>query len=114
MRVKRGKTKNQRHKKVLKATKGYRLSYSKLYKRALEAMKHAGNYAYAHRRKRKGQFRRLWIERINAGLGEHDVKYSKFIKALSDKNIELNRKILADLALDHKQAFAEVVKTATA
>lgn len=112
MRVKRGTTKNKKHKKTLAQTKGFRLSYSKLYKRAKEALLHAGQYRYAHRRKRQGQFRRLWIKRINAALTEHGVKYSVFINKLKQNNIELDRKMLADLALNHKDAFAEVVKTA--
>jgi len=110
MRIKRGQTKRQKHKKVLKAAKGYRLSYSKLYRRATEALLHAGQYSFAHRRKRAGQFRRQWIQRINAGLQPHDVKYSKFINSLGSNKIELNRKMLADLALNHADVFAEVVK----
>jgi len=109
MRIKRGKNKNKKHKKLLEKAKGYRLSYSKLYKRAHEAVLHAGQYSYAHRRKRQGQFRRLWIQRINAALSKYDIKYSKFIKALSDKKIELNRKVLADLALNHEKSFEAVV-----
>ncbi|KXK26525.1 MAG: 50S ribosomal protein L20 [candidate division WS6 bacterium OLB20] len=112
MRVKRGITKKRKHKKVLEQTKGFRLSYSKLYRRAREALLHAKQYSYGHRRKRQGQFRRLWIERINAGLTESEMKYSTFIHNLKTKNIELNRKILADLALNHTSVFAEVVKSA--
>lgn len=112
MRVKRGTTKKRKHKKVLEQTKGYRLSYSKLYRRAREALLHAKQYSYGHRRKRQGQFRRLWIQRINAGLQDKDMKYSSFIHSLKNKNIELNRKILADLALNHEQVFAEVVNSA--
>lgn len=110
MRVKRGKSKNQKHKKVLNSTKGYRLSYSKLYRRAKEAMLHAGQYSYAHRRKRSGDFRRLWIERINAALSDHDMKYSEFINKLKLNDIHLNRKILSELGLHNKDVFAEVVK----
>jgi len=111
MRIKRGKTKHQKHKKVLASTKGYRLSYSKLYRRAREAMLHAGQYSYAHRKKRKGQFRRLWIERINAGLSNQDMKYSTFINKLATNKVKLNRKVLADLALNHSNVFTEVVKS---
>lgn len=111
MRVKRGTTKNQKHKKVLKSTKGYRLSYSKLYRRAREAMLHAGQYSYAHRKKRSGDYRRLWIERINAALSEHDMKYGQFINGLKTNGISLNRKMLSELALHNKEAFAEVVKS---
>jgi len=110
MRVKRGKAKRQKHKKVLNSTKGYRLSYSKLYRRAKEALLHAGQYSYAHRRKRGNDFRRLWIQRINAALSEHDLKYSQFIHALNVNKIALDRKSLADLGLHHKAVFAEIVK----
>ncbi|MFQ5492714.1 MAG: 50S ribosomal protein L20 [Candidatus Dojkabacteria bacterium] len=110
MRVKRGATKNKKHKKVLKAAKGYRLSYSKLYRRAKEALLHAGQYSFAHRRKRQGQYRRLWIERINAALSDKDIKYSQFISKLKGEQIELNRKVLADLALNHEEVFAQIVK----
>lgn len=109
MRIKRGASKKQKHKKVLKQTKGFRLSYSKLYRRAREALLHAGQYSFNDRRKRRGQFRRLWIKRINAALTKHEVKYSQFINKLSKSNISLNRKVLADLALDHPTVFDDVV-----
>ncbi len=109
MRVKRGITKHRRHAKVLKLAKGYRMSNSKLYKRAHEAVMHAGEYSRTHRRHRAAQFREIWIERINAALQEYGMKYGQFINALKSKNITLNRKMLAALALDNKQAFAEVV-----
>jgi large subunit ribosomal protein L20 len=110
MRVKRGKVKKRKHKKVLKQAKGYRLTYSKLYRRAKEALLHAGEYSYAHRRKRRGQFRRLWIKRINAALTPYDIKYSVFINKLKNKNISLDRKILAGLALDYPDVFETIVK----
>jgi large subunit ribosomal protein L20 len=110
MRIKRGTTKQRRHRKVLAQAKGYRMSYSKLYKRAHEAVMHAGQYSLIGRRHRYGQMRELWIERINAALEGFDLRYSVFIKALSNKKIELNRKMLAILALDHKQAFTAVVE----
>jgi large subunit ribosomal protein L20 len=109
MRVKRGKTKRRKHNKVLKAAKGYRLSYSKLYRRAKEALLHAGQYSYAHRKKRGNEFRKLWIQRINGALSQYNIKYSKFIKALKDKKIDLNRKILSELALNEPEAFKAVV-----
>ena len=109
MRVKRGVTKQKRHKAVLKLAKGYRMSNSKLYKRAHEAMMHAGQYSLEHRRQRTAQFREIWIERINAGLREHGMKYGKFMHALKVNKIDLNRKVLALLALDHKEVFAQVV-----
>ena len=110
MRIKRGVTKRSKHKKILKLAKGYRMSYSKLFKRANEGVLHAGQYSYIHRRKRYNQFRELWIERINAALTQHGVKYSVFISKLEEKNIDLNRKMLAELALDHPEAFSEIVK----
>lgn len=111
MRIKRGKVKNQKHKDTLKQTKGFRLSYSKLYRRAKEALLHAGQYSYAHRKKRSGEFRKLWIQRINASLTEHDMKYNQFIHALHANKITLNRKMLAELGLHNKEVFAEVVNT---
>lgn len=111
MRVKRGTTKKAKHKKVLNQTKGFRLSYSKLYKRAKEALLHAGQYSFSHRKKRKSQFRRLWIERISAGLSRHDMSYSKFIDALNKKNIKLNRKMLAELSLNNQDVFDKVVES---
>ncbi len=85
------------------------MSYSKLYKRAKEAVLHAGQYSFAHRRKRQGQYRKLWIERINAALQKHNLKYGIFINKLATNKIELNRKILANLALDNEKAFDAVV-----
>jgi len=112
MRIKRGKVKHKKHKKVLKQAKGFRLSYSKLYRRAKEALLHAGEYSYQHRKKRKGQFRRVWVKRINAALSEHNIKYSSFIHQLEKSKIKLNRKMLADLALNHISVFGEVVQEA--
>lgn len=109
MRVKRGKVKNRRHKKVLNQAKGYRLSYSKLYRRAKEALLHAGDYSFAHRKKRQGQFRKQWIVRINAALTEYGIKYSQFVNKLKGKNVELDRKILAGLALDSPKTFKAIV-----
>jgi large subunit ribosomal protein L20 len=111
MRIKRGLTKKRKHKKILSLTKGFRLSYSKLYKRAREAVLHAGKYAFNDRKKRKGDFRELWIERINAGLKQLGMKYSVFIDKLNKNKVELNRKILADLALNDKKVFDEVVNS---
>lgn len=109
MRIKRSKAKRAKHKRLLKLNKGYRLSYSKLFKRANEANLHAGAYSFAQRKKRKGQFRRLWIERINAALTEEGLSYSKFINKLNTANIKLDRKVLAALALDNPEAFKAVV-----
>jgi large subunit ribosomal protein L20 len=110
VRVKRGKVKSQKHKKVLKAAKGYRLSYSKLYRRAKEAVLHAGQYNYAHRKKRSNDFRRLWIQRISGALDKFDLSYSKFIKLLRDTKIELNRKMLSEIAIHDPEAFEAIVK----
>lgn len=109
MRVKRGVTAHKKHKKLLKATKGYTGSYSRLVKRAHEALLHAGEYSKQSRRKRTGDFRSLWIGRINAGLTEYGVRYSDFINLLNKSNIKLNRKVMADLALDHPKSFRELV-----
>ena len=109
MRVKRGVTKRKAHKKVLKLVKGYRMKRSKLISVAYEAMHHAGQYAFNDRRKKKGQMRILWIQRINAALGT-TISYSKFIAALKTKNIMLDRKILADLALNEPKAFEAVLE----
>lgn len=113
-RTKTGYTRKRRHKKVLKANKGYRGTNSRLYKRAHEAYLHAGAYAYIGRKLRKRDMRKLWIMRINAGLKQinENFKYSRFIKALKDSQIELNRKMLADLAATNFTAFSSVVKAA--
>ncbi len=113
MRIKTGPTRRRRHKKVLQATKGYRMSYHRLIKRAKEAILHAGEYAFAGRKRKKRQFRTLWIKRINAGLAnvESAPSYSKFINALDTKNIKINRKMLAHLALKESSVFTNIVKT---
>jgi large subunit ribosomal protein L20 len=110
MRVKTGKTTKRRHKKVLKATKGYRLTKSKLYKVAHEAYMHAGQYSYNDRRKRSGNMRKLWISKINAACKMRDIKYNDFIKKLADKNIKLNRKVLADIAMNEPETFTFLVE----
>jgi len=110
MRVKRGLTKHRRHRKVVKAAKGYRLTYSKLFKRAHEARMHAGQYSFAGRKKRAGQFREIWITRLNAALAKFGIKYNKFIQLLKTNKVELNRKMLAYLALDQEKTFEEIVK----
>jgi len=109
MRVKRGKIKKKKHKKVLKAAKGYRLTYSKLYRRAKEALLHAGQYSYNDRKKRGNEFRKLWIQRINAALDKHDLKYSQFINKLKKAKIEINRKMLSEIAIHQPEVFEEIV-----
>lgn len=111
-RAKTGVTRRRRHKKVLKLTKGYRGTNSRLYKRAKEALLHAGKYAYIGRKLRKRDMRKLWIMRINAGLQQAGapMNYSRFIKALKNANIGLNRKMLAELAATDFTAFTKVVE----
>jgi len=105
MRVKTGPVRRARHKKVLKAAKGYRMTKNRLYRVAHEAVLHAGQYAYAGRKKRKRDLRRLWITRINATLEGENIKYSRFVNLLRKGKIELNRKILAHLALYDPKTF---------
>ena len=109
MRVKRGSATKKRHKKVLKAAKGYVGSKSKLYKSANQTVMKAWRYAYRHRRQKKRDFRSLWVTRINAACRELGLTYSRFINALNKSNIKLNRKILADLAVRDKEAFKQIV-----
>lgn len=109
-RVKRGTTSLKRRKNVLKTTKGYILGRSKKERQAREAIAHAGTYAFRDRRDKKNTFRRLWTIKINAALAEHEISYSKFIKMLADKKIELDRKVLAELAENHPAVFNKVVE----
>jgi large subunit ribosomal protein L20 len=110
MRVKTGFSRRRHHKKILKATRGYYGTRSKLYRKASEAFLHAGQYAFAGRKDRQGQCRRLWIERINAALTPWAVKYSVFMGRLKKAQIVLDRKILADLALHEPTAFKALVE----
>ena len=109
MRVK--SSRRPRHKKLLKAAKGFKQSRSKRYKVAKEAVLHAGQYAYAGRRLKKRDLRALWITRLNAAVREHDMSYSKFEAALKASNVEINRKLLADIAVNDPNAFSEIVST---
>lgn len=111
MRVKGGTTRKRRHKKVLNKTKGYRLTKSKLYRVSHEAYLHAGQYAYDHRQKRGAQMRRIWITKINAACKQNDLQYKDFIKKLKDNKMELNRKVLADLAVNNPEVFSFIVKS---
>ena len=114
MRIKRGKTAHKRHKKYLKLAKGYRGGRSKLYRTAREAVERGLCYAYRDRRQKKREFRKLWVIRINAAAREYGLSYSRFINGLNLAGIDLNRKILADMAVNEKAAFArlaEMVKT---
>ncbi len=110
MRVKRGVTTHKKHKKILKLAKGYRGGRSKLIKEAKTAVMHAGADAYRGRKQKKRDARSLWIIRINAALSTHNVSYNKFIDTLKKKNIELDRKVLSQIALEDPKAFEELVK----
>ena len=114
MRVKRGVTAHKRHKKYLDLAKGYRGGRSKLYRTAREAVERAMVYSYRDRKVGKREFRKLWILRINAGVREHGLSYSRFINGLKLGNIALDRKVLADLAVRCKEDFAKLVALAKA
>jgi len=111
-RVKGGFTTRRRHKKVLKLAKGYRGAKSKLYRPAHEQVMRSLAYAYAHRKKRKGDFRKLWIARINAAARLSGMSYSRFISGLKKAGVQINRKVLADLAVNDLNAFDQLVKVA--
>jgi large subunit ribosomal protein L20 len=111
-RVKRGVTANRRHKKVLKQAKGYYGARSRIYRVAKQAVIKAGQYAYRDRRQRKRQFRRLWIARINAGARLNGLSYSRLIAGLKKANVEIDRKVLADLAMNDSTVFSVVVEKA--
>ena len=113
-RVKRGVTKHARHKKVLEAAKGFRGRHSKAYKVASHRLQKGMAYAYRDRRLKKRDFRALWIQRINAGVRSFGLTYSRFINGLKKAGIELDRKILADMALREPETFASLVKQAQA
>jgi len=113
-RVKRGVTAHARHKKILKKAKGYYGARSRVLRVAKQAVTKAGQYAYRDRRQRKRQFRALWIVRINAGAREHGLSYSRFINGLKKASIEVDRKVLADLAVFDKVGFAALAEQAKA
>ena len=113
-RVKRGVTAHARHKKVLKAAKGYYGARSRTYRVAVQAVTKAGQYAYRDRRQKKRQFRALWIVRINAAARQHDLSYSQLINGLKKANIEIDRKVLSDLASNDKAAFQAIAEQAKA
>ena len=112
VRVKRGVTAHARHKKVLDQTKGHSGSRHRLYKTAHESLMHALAYQYRDRRNRKRDFRRLWIERINAAARQLGFSYSRFIGLLRAQGIEVNRKMLADLAVDNPSALQAIIDAA--
>ena len=113
-RVKRGVTAHAKHKKVLDAAKGYYGRRKNVYRVATQAVTKAGQYAYRDRRQRKRQFRALWIARINAGARECGISYSRLIDGLNKANIEIDRKVLADIAVYEKEAFAKLAEQAKA
>ena len=108
-RVKRGVTAHHRHKKVLALTKGHHATKHSLYRRAHESMLKSLSYAYNHRRERKGDMRRLWISRVNAASRAQGLTYSQFMDGLRKSGIEVNRKMLADMAVREKESFANLV-----
>lgn len=109
MRIKRGVTSHAKHKKVLQATKGYRMTKRRLIKVAKEASLHAGEYAFAGRKNRKRDFRRLWITRIGEAVKLRDMSYSSFIYQLKEAHIELDRKILANLVVESPDVFNHII-----
>lgn len=113
-RVKRAVHSKKKHKAVLKQAKGYYGDKSRTFRAANEQLMHSGNYAFRDRRARKGQFRRLWIQRINAACRERGTSYSVFIAGLKQAGVEVDRKVLADLAVNDPSAFAALVELATA
>ncbi len=113
MRVKRGNVNRNKHKKVLKLTKGYKGSRSKIFVAAMQAMMHGLKRSYKHRRQKKRDMRALWIQRINAAAREYGVSYSRLMDTLNKAGVEVNRKLLAELAVTDKAAFASFVGLAT-
>lgn len=113
-RVKRGVTARKRHKKILKAAKGYRGARSRVFRVAKQAVIKAAQYAYRDRRQKKRDFRRLWIVRINAAARMHDMSYSRFMNGLKKACIEVDRKMLADIAIHDMPAFTHIAEQAKA
>ena len=111
-RVKGGNVSKNRRRKVLKEAKGYFGSKHRLYKTAQEQVFHSGAYAYRDRRQNKRNFRKLWITRINAACRENEISYSKFINGLAKAGIEINRKMLSEMAIDDPKSFTALVETA--
>ena len=111
-RVKNGAVTKARHKKVLKAAKGYFGSKHRLYKSAKEQLMHSGQYAFRDRKQKKRDFRKLWITRINAACRLNDISYSRFIEGLNKAGVEVNRKMLSEIAINDPKTFSELVKVA--
>ncbi len=110
VRVKGGIHTRRKHKKVLKSAKGYWMTRHKQFKKAKEATLHAGQYAYDGRKLKKRDFRSLWIVRLNAALRPLGLTYSKFINKLAEKKVELDRKVLSQIAVEHPDAFTKIVE----
>jgi large subunit ribosomal protein L20 len=113
-RVKRSVNAKKKRREILEQAKGYQGSRHKRYRVAKEQVMHSGMYAYRDRRDRKGQFRRLWITRINAAVRPHDISYSRFINGLKAAGVEVDRKVLADLAVHDPRAFEGLIEQARA
>ena len=113
-RVKRGVQAHAKHKKIIKQAKGYSGRRKNVYRAAVQAVTKAGPYAYRDRRQRKRQFRQLWIARINAGARENGMSYSRMIDGMKKANIEIDRKVLSDMAIADKAAFTVVTEQAKA
>ena len=111
-RVKNGAVTKARHKKVLKAAKGYFGSKHRLYKTAKEQLMHSGQYAFRDRKQKKREFRKLWITRINAACRMNEISYSRFIEGLTKAGVEINRKMLSEIAINDPKAFTDLVKIA--
>ena len=111
-RVKNGAVTKARHKKVLKQAKSYFGSKHRLYKTAKEQLMHSGQYAFRDRKQKKREFRKLWITRINAACRQNDISYSRFIEGLTKAGVEVNRKMLSEIAINDPKAFTDLVKVA--
>ncbi len=111
-RVKNGAVTKARHKKILKQAKGYFGSKHRLYKSAKEQLMHSGQYAFRDRKQKKREFRKLWITRINAACRENEISYSRFIEGLTKAGVEINRKMLSEIAINDKEAFKKLVEVA--
>jgi large subunit ribosomal protein L20 len=111
-RVKRAVNAQKKRRTILESARGYRGQRSRLYRKAKEQMLHSMNYAYRDRRARKGEFRKLWITRINAATRQHGLSYNRFVQGLKAAGVEVDRKILAELAVNDPQAFEALVDVA--
>lgn len=111
-RVKKGVNALKTRRNILSQVKGYRFGRSKKERQAYEAISHAGNYAFAHRRDKKGDFRRIWNTRINAALGDTKASYSKFMGSLKKQNILLNRKMISEIAQNNPETFKKILAKA--